>query len=235
MPERKISFGGEYIPAKLASTPRIIRATRKIKVTPIAGSNEEVVEMEDAWDCYDQPYSFYVADGSADFVQEAMNEVARVIYKKGWQTLVDEYEPDYFRLAYYKGGFDAENRHTILGKFDLVFRCRPERFLNSGNYPAAFSSGNKIVNPTAYTAKPLIHVTGSGSGTVTVAGKTMSFTDMVDYLNVDCEKQDVYRLPTENKNNLMSGEFPILPSGESEITFTGGITGVEITPRFFVI
>ena len=217
MPERKISFGGEYIPAKLASTPRIIRATRKIKVTPIAGSNEEVVEMEDAWDCYDQPYSFYVADGSADFVQEAMNEVARVIYKKNWQTLVDEYEPDYFRLAYYKGGFDAENRHTILGKFDLVFR------------------GNKIVNPTAYKAKPLIHVTGSGSGTVTVAGKTMSFTDMVDYLNVDCEKQDVYRLSYENRNNLMSGEFPILPSGESEITFTGGITGVEITPRFFVI
>lgn len=232
---RKITFGGDEVPALIASAPHIIRPTRKGTVTPIPGSSRELVEMEDAWESYDQPYSMFVGDGTPDSIQEALNEVARVLYKTGLQVLLDDYEPDYFRLAYYQGPFDVENRYTRLGKFDITFRCRPERFLISGNEPVTVSSGDTLVNPTAFAAKPLIHIEGSGSGTVTVAGTVMSFTGLVDFVNVDCDKMDVYRQPAENKNNLMTGNFPVLPSGENTISFTGGITSVTITPRYWVI
>lgn len=233
--KRRIAFGGDVVPAYIASAPHIIRPTRKGTVTPIPGSSRELVEMEDAWESYDQPYSMFVGDGTPDSIQEALNEVAKVLYKTGLQVLLDDYEPDYFRLAYYQGPFDVENRYTRLGKFDITFRCRPERFLISGNNPVTVSSGDKLVNPTAFAAKPLIHIEGSGSGTVTVAGTVMSFTDLVDFVNVDCDKMDVYRQPAENKNNLMTGSFPVLPSGENTISFTGGITSVTITPRYWVI
>lgn len=233
--KRRIAFGGDVVPAYIASAPHIIRPTRKGTVTPIPGSSRELVEMEDAWESYDQPYSMFIGDGTPDSIQEALNEVAKVLYKTGLQILLDDYEPDYFRLAYYQGPFDVENRYTRLGKFDITFRCRPERFLISGNNPVTVSSGDKLVNPTAFAAKPLIHIEGSGSGTVTVAGTVMSFTDLVDFVNVDCDKMDVYRQPAENKNNLMTGEFPVLPSGENTISFTGGITSVTITPRYWVI
>lgn len=235
MLDRTITFGGDVIPAHVATTPHIIRPHRKITTTPIAGSNREVVEMEDAWEAYDQPYDFYIGNGSEDSIQEALNEVARIIYKTGWQVLVDEYEPDYFRLAYYQGGFDVENRYTRLGKFSLVFRCRPERYLASGNNPTAVSSGETITNPTAFAAKPLIKVEGTGSGSLTIQGQTISFTNLVDYIYVDCDKMDVYRQPAENRNNLMTGDFPVLKSGDNVITYTGGISGVTITPRFWVI
>lgn len=233
--KRRIAFGGDVVPAHIASAPHIIRPTRKGTVTPIPGSSRELVEMEDAWESYDQPYSMFIGDGTPDSIQEALNEVARVLYKTGLQVLLDDYEPDYFRLAYYQGPFDVENRYTRLGKFDITFRCRPERFLISGNNSVTVSSGDKLINPTAFAAKPLIHIEGSGSGTVTVAGTVMSFTDLVDFVNVDCDKMDVYRQPAENKNNLMTGEFPVLPSGENTISFTGGITSVTITPRYWVI
>lgn len=232
---RKITFGGDVVPAYIASAPHIIRPTRKGTVTPIPGSSRELVEMEDAWESYDQPYSMFVGDGTPDSIQDALNNVARVLYKTGLQVLLDDYEPDYFRLAYYQGPFDVENRYTRLGKFDITFRCRPERFLISGNEPITVSSGDTLINPTAFAAKPLIHIEGSGSGTVTVAGTVMSFTGLVDFVNVDCDKMDVYRQPAENKNNLMTGEFPVLPSGENTISFTGGITSVTITPRYWVI
>lgn len=232
---RKITFGGDEVPALIASAPHIIRPTRKGTVTPIPGSSRELVEMEDAWESYDQPYSMFVGDGTPDSIQEALNEVARVLYKTGLQVLLDDYEPDYFRLAYYQGPFDVENRYTRLGKFDITFRCRPERFLISGNEAITVSSGDTLINPTAFAAKPLIHIEGSGSGTVTVAGTVMSFTGLVDFVNVDCDKMDVYRQPAENKNNLMTGNFPVLPSGENTISFTGGITSVTITPRYWVI
>lgn len=235
MSERVITFGGEVIPAHVASAPHNIRPVRKMSVVQIAGSNREIVDMEDAWECYDQPYSMFVGDGSEDSIQEALNDVARVLYKNGWQVLLDDYEPDYYRLAYYQGGFDAENRYTRLGKFDISFRCRPERYLIAGNYDISVSSGETITNPTSYAAKPLIRIAGSGSGTLTVAGTVMSFTGITDYLNIDCDTMDVYRQAAENKNNLMTGSFPVLPSGNSIITFSGGITSVTISPRFHVM
>ena len=191
--------------------------------------------MQDAWDCYNQPYSLYIGDGSEDSIQEALDEIAQVLNKKGWQTLVDDYEPEIFRLAYYQGGFDADNRYTRLSKFDISFRCRPERFLPSGNTAVSIATGGTITNPTSYPAKPLIRITGSGSGTLTVAGTVMSFTGITDYLYIDCDTMDVYRLTSENKNNLMTGGFPVLPSGNSTISFTGGIATVTITPRWYVI
>lgn len=232
---RKITFGGEDVPAYVASTPKIIRPTRKMNVTPIAGSNMELVEMEDAWNTYDQPYSLFIGDGSDDCVQPSIDEVARVLNKTGWQVLTDDNEPDYYRLAYYEGGLDVDNRYTRLGVFDISFKCRPERFLVVGNTPVGVATGESILNPTAYNAKPLIHITGSGSGTLTIAGTTMSFTGITDYLNIDCETMNVYRLPSENKNSLMTGNFPVLKSGNNIISFTGGITGVTITPKWFVI
>ena len=235
MPERKITFGGDEIPAHIASTPQIIRAKRKMTTTPIPGTNREVVNMEDAWECYDQPYTLYVGDGSADSVQTAINNVAQKLYKKGWQTLVDDNEPDYFRYAYYQGPFDVENRDTRLGKFKVSFKCRPERFLVSGNTAVSVATGGTISNPTAFDAKPLIHIVGSGSGTLTIGTATLSFTGIVDYLNVDCEKEDCYRLPAENRNNLMTGTCPVLKSGSNTVTFTGGITAVSITPRWWII
>lgn len=235
MPERTITFGGDVIPAHIASAPHIIRPVRKMTVTQIAGTNREIVEMEDAWECYDQTYSMYVGDGTEDSIQEALANVAEKLFKTGWQTLIDGYEPDIFRLAYYAGGFESDNRYTRLGKFDISFRCRPERFLMSGNTPVSVASGGMITNPTENNAKPFIHITGSGNGTLTIQGQTITIKSMVDYLNIDCDRMDVYRQASENRNSLMEGEFPVLYAGNNMITFTGGITGVSITPRFFVI
>jgi len=235
MLDKTITFGGEQIPAYIASVPVMPRPSRKGTVTQIAGTNREVVEMEYAWDSYDQTYTMVVGDGSDDCVGEAIDAVARVLYKDGWQKLTDSYDSDHFRLAYFKESWEVENRYTRLGKFDITFHCRPERFLTTGETPVAVTSGGTITNPTTYKAKPLIHIEGSGSGTLTVNGTTMSFTGIVDYLNIDCDTMNVYRLASENRNNLMTGDFPVLNSGSNSVAFTGGITSVTITPRWWII
>lgn len=235
MLDKRITFGGDVIPAFIASVPPMVRPARKGTVTKIAGTSREIVDMEDAWEAYDQKYTMFIGDGKEDCVREAIDAVAQVLYKDGWQTLIDDYDPDHYRLAYFKESWDIENRYTRLGKFDITFHCRPERFLVSGNTPVAVPTGENIFNPTGFKAKPLIHITGSGSGTLTVNGTTMSFTGITDYLNLDCDTQDCYRLPSENKNNLMTGEFPVLKSGDNLVEFTGGITSVTITPKWWTL
>lgn len=233
--DKRITFGGEEVPAFIAAVPKSTMPKRKGLVTQIAGTNREVVEMEEAWESYDQTYTLFVGDGSEDSVREAIDEVARVLSKTGYQVLMDDYDPDHYRMAYYDGTFKVDNRYTRLGKFDVVFHCRPEKFLVSGNTPIDIATGSTLFNPTGFASKPLIHITGSGNGTLTVAGVTMAFTGITDYLNIDCERMDVYRLPAENKNSLMTGEFPVLKSGDNLISFTGGISSVTITPKFWTL
>jgi len=233
--DKRITFGGEEVPAFIAEVPKSIKPKRKTLVTQIAGSNREVVEMEDAWESYDQTYTLFVGDGSEDSVRGAIDEVARVLSKTGYQVLTDDYDPDHYRMAYFDSQVSIDNRYTRLGKFDVVFHCRPEKFLVSGNTPMGVANNGTLFNPTGFASKPLIRITGSGNGTLTVAGVTMAFTGISDYLNIDCEKMNVYRLPAENRNNLMTGEFPVLKSGENLIAFTGGISTVTITPKFWTL
>ena len=224
--DRKITFGGEIIPAVVYETPNIVRATRKMTVVAIPGSSRESIEMEDAWESYEQKYNFFVGDGT---------EVARIVYKTGYQVLLDDFEPDIYRLAYYQGGFEAANEQTRLGTFELSFKCRPERFLITGDTPVTFTADGTITNPTAFDSKPLIRLTGNGDGTLTVGETTVTITGMNDFLNIDSDRMDVYRGRTQNRNYLMTGEFPVLKPDVNVISFTGGITQVKITPRWWVI
>ena len=67
---RKITFGGEVVPALVASAPNKIKPARKMTVQPIPGTNREVVEMEDAWECYDQPYNLFIGDATKDSIYD---------------------------------------------------------------------------------------------------------------------------------------------------------------------
>lgn len=152
-----------------------------------------------------------------------------------YQRLTDDYNTGEFRLAIYSGGLEFEptawNKHA---KVDIEFNCKPQRFLTSGETATAVASGGSITNPTNFEALPLITITGTGSGTITVNGTTVTLSDLAGGIVLDCELKDAYYglLPA---NNLMSGDFPTLGAGANTVTYTGGITAVSITPRWWRI
>lgn len=52
---------------------------------------------------------------------------------------------------------------------------------------------------------------------------------------LDSNTQNAY-LGAVNLNSTISApEFPTLPAGESAVRWTGGITGVEIIPRWWAL
>ena len=52
---------------------------------------------------------------------------------------------------------------------------------------------------------------------------------------LDSDTQNAY-LGAVNLNSTISApEFPTLPAGESAVRWTGGITGVEIIPRWWTL
>lgn len=82
--------------------------------------------------------------------------------KVGYQRLEDDYNGEEFRMAVYKGGLDVDPTMLKAGKFDIVFDCKPQRFLKSGEIEQSITSGDTITNPTLFESHPLLLVDGYG-------------------------------------------------------------------------
>lgn len=100
-------------------------------------------------------------------------------------------------------------------------------------YVPCYNGATSIYNPTLYASKPLIRVTGYG--TLTLGNDTITVASGQTYVDIDSEIMDCYN-GTTNKNSKVtfsSGEFPTLKPGVTGVSYSGSITKVEITPRWY--
>ena len=82
---------------------------------------------------------------------------------------------------------------------------------------------------------PLIRVSGTGAGNLYIGKYTVVIKSIDDYVMLDSDTQNAYK-GTINKNSTISApEFPVLEPGESGINWSGGITSVEIIPRWWTV
>ena len=233
-----IVYGGEASSdygMVVAEAPSFERPTRKQSVYTVPGRMGDVVFQQDAWNDVVRTYQVWMADDADKSLVDTVDAFeAWLNSQKGYQRLEDSFEPDVFRLAYYSGGIGVSNHLTQYGEATLSFTCRPERFYKSGEQPVTVVNGDKINNPTRFASKPLIHIEGSGTVTISCGGKTMS-ASVTDYINIDCEQMNAYRLPAENKNSQISGSFPTIEPGINTVGITGTVSLCTITPRYFTI
>lgn len=83
--------------------------------------------------------------------------------KVGYQRLEDDYNGEEYRLAVYKSGLDVNPTMLRAGQFDIVFDCKPQRFLKIGEIEMPVSSGGIITNPTLFESHPLLKTEGYGN------------------------------------------------------------------------
>lgn len=234
---------GEYstwdFDAYVEKYPRISVPARKMQTFAVAGRNGDLHIMEDAWDNYTQPYEIYF-HGALPAPEQAHAIAAWLLGSAGYQRLEDVYDPNYYRMAICKGPLDIENRLNKYGRCTLHFDCAPQSFLKTGEYPQVFSASGMLHNTTAFNAQPIITVYGTDAGTVTVGSAVVEIKAISDPIILDCEQMQAYSQPgegaPENQNgNIYAPVFPVLIPGENAIAFTGGITKIEIIPRWWTL
>lgn len=154
--------------------------------------------------------------------------------KRGYLELTDSLHPGEVYRALYSMVFDPTiPRGRSMGKFAIEFDRKPQRWLASGQSASSVASGDTLTNPTSQKARPLIHVVGYG--TLYVGSHAVTISQGYAYVDIDCDMMDCYH-GTDNANELVTfgdGEFPVLEPGENGITYSGNITSVSITPRYW--
>jgi hypothetical protein len=66
-------------------------------------------------------------------------------------------------MAIYKSGLEVDEATIMSGEFDIVFDCKPQRFLTSGETETAVADGGTLSNPTEFDSSPLLNVWGYGN------------------------------------------------------------------------
>lgn len=208
---------------------------RALTETEIAGRNGALIQYDGNWSNYVQEYEVYISAEKTGLVRAARAVAEWLSAPVGYQRLEDSYEPDVYRMAYYEGGQDIESILNRFGRATISFNCKPQRFLKSGEAPKTFTEAGTLTNITRMDALPVITVYGTGSGSVTVNDTTVEISEIENYVVLDCELMDAYK-GNENRNPYVSAaDFPVLVSGINNISFSGGITSLDIVPHWWTI
>ena len=153
-----------------------------------------------------------------------------------YRRIEDDYNVDTYRLGIFSGPMSFKTGFlNRSGEITLEFDCKPQRYLKQGEFPIAVQNGQTIGNQWM-PALPLIRVAGTGNGSLTVGSSTFTISDMPGGIMLDSETQDAYwGAPATNLNNnvKVSGGYPVLQAGETAVSFSGDITAVQITPRWW--
>lgn len=158
---------------------------------------------------------------------------AWLLSNAGYRRLEDTYQPEYFRLAAISNSTEFEISINRYGMAELIFNCNPFLFSKGGEQTVTIPvSGGRIYNPEYFESQPTITVYGNGDGVLSVNNVNYNLSSIDGYVTINSDVGLVYK-GTENKNSTVNFiEFPTLQVGENIIDWTGGITKVEIVPRW---
>ena len=215
--------------------PAVSTGQRVVTKVSVPGRSGDLVIDTGAYSNYTQPYEIWFKDKRRGATRAARDIAQWLLSGTGYLQLEDTYDPEVFRLAMFTGPLDVENWMLMAGRATLEFDCQPQRWLKDGQNPISVESGQRLFNAWQ-PALPLIRVTGTGNGSLTVGSSTFTISDMPGGIMLDSETQDAYwGDPTTNLNNnvKVSGGYPVLQGGETAVSFSGDITAVQITPRWW--
>lgn len=210
--------------------PSIPIPARRQTFLPVPGRNGGILITERAFENVILNYDIYIREAAN------MTVVSRTVLEwlmvPGYHELTDDYDTGITRYAFFDTTDPIESILNKFGRVTLSFNCRPERFVTEALTPEAYTA--PLGNPTLNEARPLIVCRGTGAGQLTVGNTTISLAN--SEIALDCENQQAYS-PNDNTNmnDQMTGEFPTLPAGTTAISFSGGVSSVEVAPRWYYL
>lgn len=218
---------------QVAHPPGYAYPERDYTITHIPGRNGDIIQDNGCYKNVERTYEVSFDAPDEDFATYANAVSAWLHSTTGYARLEDSYEPNYYRMAVYQESNIFENLYNQAGTATIVFECKPQRFLKTGDNIITIQNSLTIMNPTGFEAYPLFKVTGT-SGVLTVNGNSITFSSIDDFVMLDCELQDAYK-ENINKNRTISGTFPVLKLGSNTIRWTGSISSVTMKPRWWTI
>lgn len=159
---------------------------RAVELVNVPGRNGAVAIDQGHWNNIEVVYkAMILGDNQEDFREKLSAFRNAIVSQHGYQRLTDTYHPDEYRQGLYVSGVEVTTlyQYDLGGDFELVFNCKPQRWLVDGDLPIPVDSGDVLQNPELYPSSPLISLEGYGN--ISFNGYTVNLTsDPMGDINV---------------------------------------------------
>ena len=138
---------------------------RAVEMVAVPGRNGAVAVDQGYWENIEVTYpAFNYEEDMASFCQALSDFRNALVSQRGYQRLSDTFHPDEYRMAVFSDGIEIKPvMYNTAANFDIVFDCKPQRWLTSGEDEVTVETGDVVTNPTPYDASPLLMVEGYGA------------------------------------------------------------------------
>lgn len=216
---------------------------RDYEIIQIPGRNGDLIIDKGSFKNTTRSYIVSIFDCKKSFTALANKLAEWLNSASGYSRLEDSYEPDYYRMALYRKAIDITNVLGKAGYATIEFECKPQRYLKIGDKSVIVTQGltTTLFNPTTFEADPIIKAFGSSGGEININSNVIRLDAIDTNVVIDCEAMEVYKETEEGNVNwnsyihLNSEEFPKLIPGLNTISFSGGITSMEVKPKWWTI
>ena len=210
-----------------------------LKFQSIPGRDGDLISPNGRFPNATVSYTCFIPAKSIQELSDKVTAVKCWLYTEPdrYHTLSDSYDTSFFRKAVFNNKLDISDEVSKIGVFTVNFTCHPMRFSHTGQVKTTFTASPfTLTNPYPFAAKPYLKINGRGTGTLTIqsasSNKIWEFSTLNGYTECDSELMNFYH-DTEPKNDTVSGEgFPTFAPGSNTIAFDGGITSIEVIPRW---
>lgn len=222
------SFGGYIcepvaIPrAKLAYEEKQIMGSSKLLYLPL-GDGDELPALEPV----NLSVSCVLRDGNR--VEALAN------WLRGYGELVLSSDEAHSLRAFVANQIDLEKviRARADRRFDVQFRCEGWRYRYPAPATITLSAPGNVTNPGTAASEPLVEVSGSGNVNLMIGGRTLLIDGLSGTMLIDCEARLAWVGDVLSSSMITRvGGWPILTPGSNAVSWSGGVTKVEITPRW---
>ena len=139
---------------------------RDVEMIKIPGRNGEFALDNGRFENIEVTYPAFnfEPDNYDTFMQNLSDFRNAICAQRGYQRLTDTFHPDEYRMATYIGGLEIKPvKYNTASEFNIVFDCKPQRWLVSGETEVTVTSGDTLTNPTLFESSPLLEATGNGT------------------------------------------------------------------------
>ena len=213
---------------------------RVVDMIKVPGRNGNLAIDQGRFENIDVEYEVYTKNRlQTDFAQNIRDFRNELCSRHTYLELTDDFNANEFRLGIYKSGLELDSDIDRAGAIKLVFDCKPQRYLVSGQSTYTFIADGTITNPTLFASSPLIVVTGFGqlgigSYTITIQGN-----DPTQEIYIDADIMEAWGYESGvivSKNDYiayLNNTIPKLEPGANGVSLDSDMTSVVITPRWW--
>lgn len=152
--------------------------TRDVEMIAVPGRNGDIVIDHGRYENIQVKYTAgCFGDDQSEFASKMAEFRMALVSQIGYQRLEDTYHPGDYREGIFVDGFEvAPTNHSRAGEFELIFNCKPQRFVADGQTEVTIAAGGTVINnPTPFDAYPLLKV--EGYGTINVGSQSITLSD----------------------------------------------------------